>query len=465
MTCDVLIADSHVVLPEGIVKTNIVIDNGRISALTNDVPLTDEYIDGEGLVSVPGPIDPHVHYGVYSAIDEAAETESRAAAIGGVTTMMRMLRLPDAFTSSLPEQLDAMSRSHYVDYAVHASIFTPEQIDSMDFCVKRNVRSFKIYMNLGGEVGHVYMDMRPGTSALVPSVVNVDDNIVKETVKRAADLHCPVLVHAEDYEMCGCGIETAKSKGLDGLSAWSDSRPPESEIKAIRTVSRFGREYDCTIYFVHIGSDQALEQIAKERRLGTKIYVETCPHYLRLSYEEQYDYLAKVMPPIRTRQDQDAVWDAIAEGWVDTIGTDHVANRLQPKLGESDVWGALAGFPGVGTSIPILLNDGVNTGRMTLETFVDITSGNAAKIFGLRGKGKIAVGYDADITMLDIKREMNVSSDMLGGFSDYSVYDGATLKGWPVRTIVRGEIVAEDFEMMVKPGYGRMVERVSDHEM
>lgn len=463
MACDAVIVDSHVVLPTGIIKTNIAIDEGRISALTGNVPPSDVQIDGKGLVSVPGPIDPHVHYGVYSAIDEAAKTESHVAAIGGVTTMMRMLRLPDSFAASLPEQLAAMSRSHYIDYSIHASIFTPEQIDGMDFCTGRNVRSFKLYMNLGGEVGHVYMDMRPGTSALRPSVVNVDDSIVRWTVKKAADLNCPVLVHAEDYEMCGCGIKTAKRKGLDGLSAWSDSRPPESEAKAIRAVSSLGREYDCTIYFVHIGSARALEQIAEERRLGTKIYVETCPHYLRLSHEEQRGYLAKVMPPIRTPRDRDVVWGAIENGTVDTIGTDHVANRLGLKLGGGDVWEALAGFPGVGTSIPILLSDGVNAGRMTLERFADITSRNAARIFGLRGKGEIGVGCDADITMLDLKREIKVKSDMFGGFSDYAVYEGATLKGWPVRTIVRGKVVADDFEMMVSPGYGRMVERVSDY--
>ena len=124
MTYDTVIVNSHVILPNGMIDKNILIDNGKIVGLTNDVPASDKKIDGSGLVSVPGPIDTHVHYGVYSPINKAAKTESHAAAIGGVTTMMRMLRLGDPFTSSLQSQLDAASKNHYVDYAIHASIFT-----------------------------------------------------------------------------------------------------------------------------------------------------------------------------------------------------------------------------------------------------------------------------------------------------------------------------------------------------
>ena len=139
------------------------------------------------------------------------------------------------------------------------------------------------------------------------------------------------------------------------MSAWSESRSPEFEAKAIKTVSKFGRDYDCVIYFVHIGSARALAQIEEEKKLGTKIFVETCPHYLTLSYEKQQGYLAKVMPPIRTSQDNVAIWDALSHNLIDTVGTDHVANQLKLKLGGNDVWSALAGFPGIGTILPLSL--------------------------------------------------------------------------------------------------------------
>ncbi|EIJ66575.1 hypothetical protein BD31_I1188 [Candidatus Nitrosopumilus salaria BD31] len=212
MTYDTIITDSHIILPQGLVDKNILIDEGKIVGLTNDTPSCDNKINGNGLVCIPGPIDTHVHYGVYSPINEAAKTESHAAAIGGITTMMRMLRLNDSFSSSLQAQLDVASENHYVDYAIHASIFNIQQINEMNYCVGKGITSFKIYMNLGGEVGHVYMDMPPNSSNLVAAQVNITDDIVEQTVKTAASLGCPVLVHAEDYESCGCGIKTAKEK-------------------------------------------------------------------------------------------------------------------------------------------------------------------------------------------------------------------------------------------------------------
>ena len=460
MTYDTVITNSHIILPQGMIDKNIIIDEGKIVGFTNDIPSCDHKINGNGLISIPGAIDTHVHYGVYSPINEAAKTESHAAAIGGITTMMRMLRLGNSFSSSLQAQLDASSQNHYIDYTIHSSIFTPQQINEMNFCIEKGIRSFKIYMNLGGEIGHVYMDMSPNSSKIDEAQVDVTDEIVEQTVKTAASLGCPVVVHAEDYESCGCGIKTAKEKKQDGLHAWSESRSPEFEAKAIKTISKFGRDYNCVIYFVHIGSKRALDQIEEEKKLGTKIFVETCPHYLTLSYEKQEGYLAKVMPPIRTENDRKAIWDALSQNKIDTIGTDHVANKLKLKLNGDNVWSALAGFPGIGTGIPILLNDGVNQNRITLEQFVKITSQNAAQIFGMYPqKGSLEKNSDADITMIDLKKEKKVTSDLFGGFSDYIVYEGRNLKGWPVKTIVRGETITDDFEVIGKLGHGKLVER------
>ena len=462
MTYDALITNSHVILPQGILNKNIIVDDGKVVGFTNDTPSCDTKINGQGLVSLPGPIDTHVHYGVYSPIDKAATTESHAAAIGGITTMMRMLRLGDSYKKSLDLQLLASSNSHYIDYAIHASIFTKQQADEMQFCVEKGITSFKLYMNLGSDIGHVYMDMDPGQSTLKEAKVEVNEEIVRNVVENAAKLGCPVLVHAEDYESCSCGIKTAKEKKKDGLSAWSQSRSPDSEVKAIQTVSKVARDCNCTLYFAHIGSAGALEQIKQERQNGTKIFVETCPHYLTLSYEKQEGYLAKVMPPIRTLADISSVWQAVKANQVDTIGTDHVANQLGLKLGGNDVWSALAGFPGIGTILPILLSEGVNKDRITLDQLIRLTSMNAAKIFGMYPKkGTLERGSDADVTLIDLKKEKKVSSELFGGYSDYVVYDGWNLKGWPVKTIVRGKLVSDDFEVVGKIGYGKLAERIS----
>ncbi len=461
MTYDSVIVGSHVITPRGMEEKNIVINDGKIVLLTTDIPSCDKKIYGSNLVSIPGVIDTHVHYGVYSPIDNAAKTESHAAAIGGVTTMMRMLRLNSSFESSLTKQLDASSKSHYVDYTIHASIFNEQQINGMKFCINKGISSFKIYMNLGGEIGHVYMDMNPGENKLIESEVDMNDKIVEKIVQRAASVNCPVLVHAEDYQECGCAIKTAKQKKQDGLRAWSQSRSPDFEVKSIKTICEYARKYNCIIYFVHIGSTLALEQINLERQQGTRIFVETCPHYLTLSHENQDGYLAKVMPPIRSNSDVASVWSAIEKNQIDTIGTDHVANQLKLKLVGDDVWDTLAGFPGIGTSLPILLSEGVNKERINLNQLIRLTSTNAAKIFGLKSKGNLDIGFDADIAMIDLKKEAKVSTSLFGGFSDYLVYDGWNLKGWPVKTIVRGNLVAEDFEIMGKPGFGKFISRSS----
>lgn len=462
MTADCVIADSHVITPKGMLERNIVIDDGKITDITTDLPKCDRKVPGRGLVALPGVIDTHVHYGVYSPIDQAAVTESRAAALGGVTTMMRMLRLGRPYKTHLSAQLAASRGKHYVDYAIHATIFDQKQADEMRHCVDNGVTSFKMYMNLGGEVGHVYMDMDPGATDLFEAQVQLEDGTIRKVMANAASLGCPVLVHAEDYQMCGCGIKKAKQEGKDGLPAWSQSRPPDSEVKSIQKICSIARESGTIVYFVHIGSAAALDAIQAEKSRGTKIFVETCPHYLTLSYEKQAGYLAKVMPPIRSARDVERVWSAASKNQIDTIGTDHVANRLKLKVGQ-DVWSSLAGFPGIGTCLPILLSEGVNRNRIDLGQLANLTSTNAARIFGMfPQKGAIQRGADADITLVDLKKEQKVTSEFFGAFSDYIVYEGWNLKGWPQTTMVRGTLVTENMQVVGKPGHGALVRRTAN---
>lgn len=459
MTVDSVITDSHVMTPRGMIERNIVINDEKIIDFTTDMPQCDKKISAKGLVAIPGLIDPHVHYGVYSPIEEAAKTESRAAALGGVTTMIRMLRLGRSYKKHLGAQLAASAGSHYVDYTIHATIFDEKQADEMEFCKENGITSFKLYMNLGGEVGHVYMDMDPGASDLFEARVQLEPGTISKVLSNAARLGCPVLVHAEDYQMCESGIKKAKQKNQDGLAAWSESRPPDSEVKSIKRICEVARKFGTSIYFVHIGSTAAISAIQEERKNGTKIFVETCPHYLTLSYEKQSGYMAKVTPPIRASADVDKVWQSVSNKVIDTIGTDHVANRLKLKIGD-DVWSSLAGFPGIGTMLPILLSEGVNKSRIDLNQLTQLTSANAAKIFGMfPTKGSLQKGSDADITLVDLKKEQKVSSGFFGAFSDYSVYEGWKLKGWPITTLVRGTAVVENMQVVGRPGHGRLAKR------
>ena len=452
--------------PKGIQDKNIIINDGKITKITNEEMSCDTKIRADNLVVLPGLIDTHVHYGVYTPINEAAITESHAAAIGGITTMMRMLRLGTSYKKSLPLQINASKNTHYINYAIHASIFNDSQINEMEYCANTGVSSFKIYMNLGGNLSHVYMDTEPGATKLEDGKVEMNPQIIEEIIKTAAKLGLPVSVHAEDYESCACAMHESQKKGKDGLGMWSESRSPQYEAKAIKIVCNLARRYKTVLNIVHIGSRLALEQIKQERLLGTRIYTETCPHYLTITHENRKDYLAKVMPPIRTSQDVEAVWQSLIAGNINTIGTDHVANTRSVKI-KDNVWDSLAGFPSIGALLPILLSEGFNRNRLSLEKLAALTSTNAAEIFSFPHKGTITVGADADITIVDTKLEKTLDHEMFGGHSDYSVYDGMTLKGWPIKTLIGGELVTDDFTVIGKAGLGNLVspkQHHSDHQ-
>ena len=462
-SCDLLITNASAVIPKvGIVETNIMIEEGKIKALTssaNEISASIK-VDANGKYVLPGAIDPHVHYGVYTPINEAARTESRSAAVGGVTTMIRMLRLYESYRN-VTRQLDASKKNHHIDYSIHASILRPEQLNEITYLKELGINSLKIYMNLGADLNHIYMDLEPDSRGIRDHEVNMTDELMVGIVNEGSKAHSTVLVHAENPTMCSVHIREAKKKGATGLKAWSDSRPPSSEAESVAKISELGRNFGANLYFAHIGSTAALDAILAQRQKGrSNYYVETCPHYLTHTVDFG-KVTAKVVPPLRSKSDLQSMWSALRNGLVDTIGTDHVANRLEMKTGKGDIWSALAGFPGIATMLPVLLSHGVNQDRITIEKVAEVTSYNTARIFGMYPKkGTIEPGSDADLTIVDLDIEKKVTPDLLQSFSDYTIYDGHKLKGWPVMTIVRGRIVMEEGQIDNKAvGYGEFVPR------
>jgi len=462
-SCDLLITNASAVIPKvGIVETNIMIEEGKIKALTssaNEISASRK-VDANGKYVLPGVIDPHVHYGVYTPINEAARTESRSAAVGGVTTMIRMLRLYESYRN-VTRQLEASKKNHHIDYSIHASILRPEQLNEITYLKELGINSLKIYMNLGADLNHIYMDLEPDSHGIRDHEVNMTDELMVGIVNEGSKAHSTVLVHAEDPTMCSVHMREAKKKGETGLKAWSDSRPRSSEAESVAKISELGRNFGANLYFAHIGSTAALDAILAQRQKGrSNYYIETCPHYLTHTVDFG-KVTAKVVPPLRSKSDLQSMWSALRNGLVDTIGSDHVANRLEMKTGKDDIWSALAGFPGIATMLPVLLSHGVNQDRITIEKVAEVTSYNTARIFGMYPKkGTIEPGSDADLTIVDLDIEKKVTPDLLQSFSDYTIYDGHKLKGWPVMTIVRGRIVMEEGQVDNKAvGYGEFVPR------
>ena len=470
-SCDLLIMNASAVIPRvGIIDdTNIMIEDGKIKSLANsanDVSASRK-IDARGKYVLPGAIDPHVHYGVYTPINEAARTESRSAAVGGVTTMIRMLRLFDDYSNSnISKQLRASKGNHYIDYSIHASILRPDQVRDIPYLRELGISSVKVYMNLGADLKRIHMDLEPDTYGLRDGLVNMTDELMSSIVKECANVHSTILVHAENPVVCSEHMRKAKEIGMAHLEAWSYCRPPYSEAQSIAKISDLGRmsgggSSSANLYFVHVGSTAAIDAILAEREKGqSNYYIETCPHYLTHTTEFG-NLIGKVTPPIRSKSDLQSMWSALRNGIVDTIGTDHVANRLEMKMGKGDIWSALSGFPGIATMLPVLLSKGVNEDRIGIERVAEVTSYNTARIFGIYPKkGTIQPGSDADLTIVDLDLEKTVTPDLLQSYSDYTIYAGWKLRGWPVMTIVRGNIIMEDGQVANEAlGYGEFIPR------
>jgi dihydropyrimidinase len=466
-TCDILIKNGKAIIPfNGIVNTNILIENGQIKALKKTIEnvSTNKIINAKNKYILPGIIDPHVHYGVYTPIESAAITESTSAATGGVTTIMRMIRL-DGTYRKISNHLNVSRGSHITDYAVHASILEPAQVNDMSYLKRIGINSFKIYMNLGSDLKKILADLSPGDSSLKEIEVDMTDKLLSGIISKGSALKSVILVHAEDHAQCSKNIQKMrklnKHVGSDFLKLWSLLRPESSEISSIRKIVKIASNYESNLYFVHIGSTEAINEIYRNKRLyqNLKIWIETCPHYL--THSTDYNNIkGKVVPPLRSKGNLVKLWEAIRLGMIDTIGTDHVANDMERKKAKGNFWNALSGFPGLATMLPVMLSEGVNKKRVDLIRISEICSANASRIFGLfPKKGTIMEGSDADLTIVDLEKEQTVSPDILHSHSDYTIYDGWKLRGWPIMTIVRGKIVMQDGKVdQSYIGHGEFIE-------
>lgn len=491
-SCDLVIKNGNIVIPKvGILQTNILIEKGKIKKLLKNIEniSADKTINASHKFVLPGLIDPHVHYGVYSPIQQAAKTESRSAAIGGITTIIRMLRLDSSYKQSISRQLEASFNNHYVDFTIHPSILQKEHLDDINFLNKKiGINSFKLYMNLGSGLNHIHMDLNPDENKVRSGNVDITDEFLERIVKTITfDFNNLLLVHAEDPHLCydmiqqkivnkktfkeetnlspnDSNTKTEKNRKQNLLEIWSECRPFESEIRSIKKISKLARKYKSKIYFVHIGSSAAIDAIIQEREKGgCNLYIETCPHYLTHTYEYA-NLKGKVVPPLRSKHDVQSTWYALRNGIIDTVGTDHVANQLSLKIAqENPLLNSLSGFPGLGTMLPVLLSEGVNKGRLTLENVAEVSSYNTSRIFNMYPqKGTIQTGSDADLVIIDLDMRKKVTPEILQSYSDYTIYDGWEFQGWPVLTISRGKIIAENFIVNEELfGHGQFIPRFS----
>lgn len=442
----------QVVLPDRVVACDIITRGGKIIALGDAPPENGpvERIDLGGLVVLPGGIDPHLHLGhgkdiARPRVQEDAAQETAAAAVGGITTFIPYLMATAPFETLFDEVRDVTEAGSRIDFGYHFIISTEEQLAGVPAYVARyGVPSFKIFMNnRGGE----------GARLGLP---DIDDGFLFRLCEHAAAHGGVVCPHPETIEIAWVLREREKARdpdGKGGLPTWNASRPDFVEADAVQRSAYLARKTGARIYIVHTSSAEALDAALMHRRAGTDIAIETCPHYL--THDETYarGTVGKINPPLRSRRDCDALWQAILDGHVNTIGTDHVHRDISGKT--ASIWDASPGCPGLETMLPVMLSEGHARRGLSLPRIAALTAANAARSFGLdQTKGTIAVGMDADFAIVDPAAEWVVDASHLKSSAGYSIYEGTRLTGKVVHTVLRGEFIVRD-GMLIETAVGR----------
>ena len=440
--------------PHGIVRGGLAVRNEKILQIGADdsLPKANLEVDAEENYVLPGFVDPHIHIGRAMEEDFTAQfkTESISAAISGVTTFMGFVRFGDILERRLPiyrKGKDIGKRNSFIDFKFHAYFFTEEHLEEIPQLIEEGITSAKLFLNYTEEGAR-----KVGYRA-------IDFGFVYKVMEMLASYSPPALVqaHCEEPGIISFLTDRLKAQGRTDFLAWAESRPAICEAIHAFSLGLISLETGCPVYIVHVSARETVDAIRYLKQRGVKIYAETCPHYLTLTKDTVMGVLARMAPPLRGKAEVKCLWKALADGTLDTIGSDHVSLPRRQKE-EDGVWGGIPGVGGIGAILPLLMTEGVNKGRITIEKLVKLTSENPARIWGIYPKkGALSPGSDADIVIVDPHKEWVLSAANLKSHSDYSIYEGRTVKGKAIKTFVRGKLVADDGQLVAKVPLGEYV--------
>jgi D-hydantoinase len=457
---DLVISGGKVVFPDGIVQADVAAKNGRIAAIGDPGSFSSasRVIDADRLHVLPGIIDPHVHLQTFQdPFDVNVSTETRNAAVGGVTTMIPMLlNREDASVSFLeyfPWAKRAIEERSIIDAGFSAVVGTSKQIEELPRMAREcGIASYKFYMAYTRDEAAVF------------GIIAVDDAQFLDGLRTVREIGKPAMamVHAENMSI----IHNLKARyieeGRDDLKAWTDARPDLAEEEATRRAIWYTQETGSRLYIVHMTIGRGVEWVRQARAAGVDVIAETCPHYLALTkYDnDKVGSLGKVNPPLRDETSQELLWEGLRDGSVTCLGSDHSTVVPKPDKVKTSIWDAVPGFPGMGMLLPVMLSEGYHKGRISLEQLVGVLCRNNAETYGIYPrKGAIRVGSDADFALVDLDQERVVTAEYMQSAADWGLYDGWNLKGWPTTTIVRGEVVMQDGQVVGSPAHGRYIVR------
>jgi dihydropyrimidinase len=449
---DCLIMNGDVVSPkEGVRRLDIGVRDGRVAALLAPGAGAEakEVIDAKGRLVFPGLIDAHVHFGFGEPITEYT-TETVYAAQGGFSTVLGYFLNNEPYGGVFERELaHAKDRAH-VDFAFHFSTASELHLEELgDYVRDYGVTSFKYFMNFKGEEGR-YLGL-DGT----------DDGYLYALLEKAASLgDVTVVLHTENIELVNRFRREAQASGMNTLKDWARTKPPFTEAESVVRALYFAEHLGAKIYIPHLSTRMALDEVRRWRDRYDNVFVETCPHYLTHDDDSDLGGMGKANPPFRCKDDVQAMWEGLADGSIDIVASDHVPRKRATK--DKPLWQASQGFPGTATILPVLMDQGYHMGRLSLERIAELLCEAPAEIFGLPQKGRLTVGADADVTIVDPELMREVRWQELGSYSDYSLYDGWRFKGWPTLTMVRGLTVMRDGAIVGPGGHGRYLRRTAE---
>ena len=415
---DIVFKNGLVVTPGGIIEGGAAIVDGKIAAVCRDtfLPSADREIDLAGKYLMPGAIDPECHLGSHRPLADDFQTETRAAAATGVTTWgMQLVSLAitggadkvkgpadiPSFTRAMPLYYEA-SRSAAIDYFLTPILGTDEHVAEIPYLAREHgISSFKLHLQMQGP----WKSSWPAYSFDDGSIYNVFTAVAKLGAPAIALLHC------ENWEIARVLQERLVAAGRTDMGAWDDRSPAFTEAGHARTYLYYARIAGCPIYIVHATTAETFAEIEKARAEGLTVYSEIGTHYLVLHKDAW-----KINVPLRDRSTHETLWHALASGAIDCIGSDHVAHtRTRESMETRNVWTTISGFPSrVEGMLPMMLSEGVNKGRISIERLAQVASENPARIFGLYPKkGVIVPGADADLIVVDLQRRATITKQLL----------------------------------------------------
>ncbi|WP_031159411.1 dihydroorotase [Streptosporangium roseum] len=458
---DLLVKNGTLVLPyHGEIRADLAVSGGRIAAMGEDLDGAEEVIDATGKVVLPGAVDAHFHLGIYRDMALDAFEETRSSLVGGATTVLSYFRTgrhyldrTGPYRTIFPEALAAVGGRAWTDYGFHLAPMTIEQIEEIPWLVaEHGITSYKYYMFYKGfdlaansrdaraftmgdeyDLGHLFLIMEK----------------LAEVQRSRPDRRLSLSLHCEQSELMRVFIDRVRSSGaVQNLRAYSEGRPPLTEQVAIAEAAAIAAHTGADVNFLHLSSAEALE--AASRVPGRR---ETTLHHLCLDHDDldaRGGLGGKVNPPIRTRDHNEALWEGVRDGRIDWVASDHACCMEEHK--GDDLWPAHPGFGGTALLYPVLFSEGHLRRGLPLSRIAEVASANPARAYNLWGrKGSLAVGFDADLTVVDPSATRTVTADLLLSGQDHCPFEGVEVTGWPTTTVVGGRIAFHDGEAVGGP--------------